>query len=136
MYNVSCIVFDKCSFSYYMAGYLLDRPHRPSFCCLTLSSASSTGFSFEWVEPVLLGGVNLLSLPFHLHLLRLCLARTPSMLGAGDPGPFHSIGQAPSLSARLGVITFSSTSPLIFIEGEQRSKCLVPRQKQTQHFNE
>ena len=28
MYNVSCIFFNKCLyFSYYMAGYLLDRPH-------------------------------------------------------------------------------------------------------------
>ena len=28
MYNVSCIFFSKClHFSYYMAGYLLDRPH-------------------------------------------------------------------------------------------------------------
>ena len=48
MYNVSCIFFSKCFyFSYYMAGYLVDRPY------IVVNSIVTTMHGARWVLEIL-----------------------------------------------------------------------------------
>ena len=57
-------------------------------------------------------------------------------IGRSELKSFQPGGKAGMPSSLLGLTTFSSTSPFIFMEGEQRSPSLVPRQKQTEHCND
>ena len=88
MYNVSCIFFNKCLYlSYYMAGYLLDRPYIYITCCITqyitalpLCSVSTVilltfhptyffiAFLFSVFSYFILSFSNLGSWIFYLHL--------------------------------------------------------------------
>lgn len=111
--------------------------HRLSPCCLTL-------FCQPTPEHSHLNGQSLASWEelTYLPSLSTCTYSGLALQGLqvywrlGQLQPLHPGGQAAMPSSRRGVTPFGSTSPFIFIEGEQRSKRLVPRQKQTQHFND
>lgn len=123
----------------FLCGHVFISPgHRPSPSCCLILLCHLLQWTLIWMGGAWPPWEELICLPSlsTCTCSGLALQGLQECWGLGQLQPFHPGGQAAMPSSRRGVTPFGSTSPFIYIEGEQRSKHLVPRQKQTQHFND